>query len=148
LTCSATLCRRTRGLRGRPKHTPTDEKRRLVIGLLAFGKTQEEIAAALSITPPTLRRNYLRQLKQAAAARAKVDAFVLARLLEQVDAGSVSAMKEYRHLRERQEIAEAADRVAARGKAEPAKGKKELRMESAGQVTGKYAPPPPPRVVN
>jgi hypothetical protein len=43
---------------GRPRHLPTDTSRALVAELRAGGATQAEIAAAIGITPPTLRLNY------------------------------------------------------------------------------------------
>ena len=83
------------GKRGRPPHVPTDEKRRLVIQLLAFDWTIERIAAALNITPPTLRKNYFRELKFRDEARARVEAKVLQKLMAEVEAGNVSAMDKY-----------------------------------------------------
>lgn len=83
------------GKRGRPPHVPTDEKRRLVIQLLAFDWTVERIAAALNITPPTLRKNYFRELKFRDEARARVEAKVLQKLMAEVESGNVSAMDKY-----------------------------------------------------
>lgn len=83
------------GKRGRPVHTPTDEKRRLVIQLMAFDWSVEQISAALSITPPTLRKHYFRELKSRAEARFRVEAKLLTKLMDEADAGNVSAIDKY-----------------------------------------------------
>lgn len=139
------------GKRGRPAHVATDEKRRLVKQLLAFEWTLERIAAALSITPPTLRKNYFRELKFKAEARARVEAKLLDALMAQVEAGNVAAMKEYNRLLEKHDLRHLAEAVANRGHAEPRAtrlGKKEQQSEAAKAVGGKFAPPPPPGFVN
>lgn len=138
------------GKRGRPPHTPTDEKRRLVKQLLAFGWTLEKIAAVLSITPPTLRKNYFRELKARADARAQVEAKLLDALMAQVDAGNVSAIDKYFKLLERHDLKNLAEHFTQRGKtpAAPKLGKKEQQREAAEQVEGKYAPPAAPRMFN
>jgi hypothetical protein len=78
--------------RGRPPHQPTDEKRQLVMLLCAFDWSLEKIAAALSITRPTLRKNYLRQLRVKSEARARVEAATLLALMRQVEEGNVAAI--------------------------------------------------------
>ena len=50
------------GLRGRPRHKPTDATRRIVRAMRAQGQGQEPIAQALGITSITLRLNYPREL--------------------------------------------------------------------------------------
>jgi hypothetical protein len=44
------------------KHVPTDESRHMVASLVANGLTQEQIAHALRISEPTLRRHYRHEL--------------------------------------------------------------------------------------
>lgn len=83
------------GKRGRPVHVPTDEKRRLVIQLMAFDWSVEQISAALSITPPTLRKHYFRELKSRAEARFRVEAKLLTKLMDEAEAGNVSAIDKY-----------------------------------------------------
>jgi hypothetical protein len=51
------------GWRGRPEHIATQQNRNKVLMLPALGWNSERIAAALSITPPTLRKNYFREMK-------------------------------------------------------------------------------------
>lgn len=53
--------RRSRG--GRPRHEPTEERRRMVASLHAEGQAQPDIAAALGITVPTMILNYAAELE-------------------------------------------------------------------------------------
>ena len=138
------------GKRGRPPHMPTAEKRKIVMMLLAFEWSQERIAAALSITPPTLRKNYFRELKFREEARARVEAKLLDALMIEVEAGNVSAIDKFLKRLDKHDLAALADRVGnrAREKKQPKLGKKEQQREAAGQISGKFAPPPAPRLVN
>lgn len=144
------------GKRGRPPHMVTEEKRKLVIQLLAFDWTMEKIAAALSITPPTLRKNYFRELKAKEEARARVEAKCLGKLMEQVDQGNTSAIDKYLARLERHDRARVATALANRGGHKAASvdaardrmGKKEQRKAAAGEYAGKFAPPAAPLLVN
>lgn len=142
------------GKRGRPPHRVTDEKRRLVIQLCAFGWSIERIAAALSITPPTLRKNYLRELKVKEEARARVEGKLLSALMKEVEAGNVTAIDKYFKRLDKLDQAVLADRIRNAGlepKApKPEKlGKKEKRQRAADNVAGKFAVPSgPKRLVN
>lgn len=139
------------GKRGRPPHMPTDEKRRLVKQLLAFDWSMEKIAAALSITPPTLRKNYFRELKFREEARARVDAKLLGLLMTEAEKGNVSAIAKYFERLERHDMKQLAASAANRGQAKdkaPKLGKKEQKNADARGVGGKFAPPEPPRLVN
>lgn len=142
------------GKRGRPPHRVTDEKRRLVIQLCAFGWTIERIAAALAITPPTLRKNYLRELKVREEARARVEGALLNALMKEVDAGNVTAIDKYFKRLDRIDQAVLADRIRNAGHEPQAPraeklGKKEKRQLAADSVAGKFAVPNgPKRLVN
>lgn len=138
------------GKRGRPPHTPTDEKRKQVIMLQAFGWTLEKIAAALSISPPTLRKVYFRELKARLEARARVEAKLIAALMEQVEAGNVSAIDKFFKRLDKADLAALGEMVANRGKAEKSApmGKKDQAKQAAKDVAGKYAPPAAPRLIN
>ena len=133
---------------GRPEHVPTDENRNKIMILLAFKKSNADIAKAIGISQPTMRKHYLQELAQRRVARLQLDATRWAKLYERaiVD-GEVSALKELGKVIERHDLAELDERVQARGKApqraEP-KGKKEQQVDAAGQVVGKFAPPPAP----
>ena len=52
---------------GRPAHKPTAETRRAVATMAGAGLRQSEIAAAIGISEPTLRKCYGDALEQAAA---------------------------------------------------------------------------------
>lgn len=80
------------GRRGRPAHLPTDENRRKIIVLMAFDKNEVQIAAALSISVPTLKKHYFRELAAKLEARQRVEGKLLGALMKEVDAGNVSAI--------------------------------------------------------
>jgi hypothetical protein len=116
------------GRRGRPQHIATQENRNKVQMLLALGWNNERITRALDITPPTLRRNYFRDLKFREERRDQLDAALAMRLWQEVEAGNVSAMKEFRKLLERNDLM-LYGQTARPEEAKPAKG----------QVLGKKA---------
>lgn len=95
------------GKRGRPPHICTEQNRRLVMQLLAFGWNDERIANALGITKPTLKKHYFFELRAREAARDRLEACRIAQLWEEARKGNVAAMKEYGRLIER------ADSIAA-----------------------------------
>ena len=120
--------------RGRPPHEATDEKRRIVIQLLAFDWSLEKIAAALSITPPTLRKNYFRELRVKAEARARVEAVLLGSLMDAAKAGNAAAVDKYLKRLDRHDLDAIRAREAATGdraRREKKLGKKEKALEDA-----------------
>lgn len=132
------------GRRGRPVHRTTDEKRRVVIQLQAFGWSHEKIAAALSITPPTLRKNYFRELRAKVEARARVEAVLLEALMTKAMTGDASAIDKYFKRLDRYDQKET-ERIAIPGARQQAVGKKERRRQAAAGVEGMYAPPLAPK---
>lgn len=118
------------GKRGRPPHVPTDEKRRLVMQLLAFDWAPERISAALSITPPTLRKHYFAQLKMRAEAKARVEAKLLDALMREAETGNVGAIDKY--LKRMDKAATVA--VPASSAREEKLGKKEQAKRAAKQA--------------
>jgi hypothetical protein len=82
------------GKRGRPPHMVTEEKRCKVKLLLAIGRKNHEIAAALGISEPTLRKNYFREMRSREEAKFQLEGTRLLRMYEQVEAGNVGAIKE------------------------------------------------------
>ncbi|QMV00153.1 hypothetical protein GHV40_01020 [Devosia sp. D6-9] len=137
------------GKRGRPEHRVTDEKRRLVMQLQAFDWSDTKIAAALSITPPTLRKHYFRELKAKAEARARVEGKLLASLMDQAEAGNVTAIDKYFKRLDRHDLKRLAEEQQQSAPADRTKmGKKQQQLEAAHDVRGKFAPPSPPRLVN
>lgn len=127
---------------GRPEHEATPENINKVMMLLVFKKTNAEIAKALGISQPTLRKHYLQQLQQRRIARLQLDATRWAGLYAKVLAGDVSAMKELGKVLEAHDRAEMATNFGAdthqrRERAPRAEkiGKKQqaqLEAESAG----------------
>lgn len=140
------------GGRGRPPHMVTDEKRRKVMLLLAVGKTEDEVAAAIGITAKTLRKHYSRLLRVRDEARLRLEASMLDAVANKAAEGSVSAVKELDRLLEKHDRTRIAKSVAQRSGDKPDKtvpaGKKELARQAAMEVTGKFAPPPAPRLTH
>lgn len=99
--------------------------------LAAFDKNEEQIAAALSITPPTLRKHYFRELRCRLEARQRLEGKLLVSLLNQVDDGNVSAIDKFFKRLERHDLATGAMVRPARSVREPKKGKKEAAVETA-----------------
>lgn len=119
------------GKRGRPAHVVSDEKRKLVIMLQAFDWKDEKIAAALGITPPTLRKHYFRELKARAEARARVEAKLIDSLMAEVGAGNVSAIDKMFKRLDRLDLAR-----LPKVEKEPKLGKKETAKREAREAPG------------
>lgn len=117
------------GKRGRPPHLVTAENRRKVMVLAAFDRSEEQIASALGITPPTLRKHYFRELRSRTEARQRVEGKLLSALLAEVDKGNVSAIdKLYKRLDRHDQMRLAPPVKKAK---EPKLGKKEQRLADA-----------------
>lgn len=112
------------GKRGRPPHRVTEEKRRLVMLLMAHDWSFERIASALSISVPTLRKNYFRELKQKLDARARLEAALYQSLFQEATAGNVAAIDKYLKRLDRHDQRKA-DEAARAVSAAPKLGKKE-----------------------
>ncbi|MEX0304312.1 MAG: resolvase [Leisingera sp.] len=85
--------RQSNGRRGRPAHVATQENRNKVIMLLAFGWGNERIAAALYISPPTLRRYYFSELKARDIQRDRLDLKRYMQVFTAAEQGNVGAMR-------------------------------------------------------
>lgn len=92
------------GKRGRPQHLPIQGNRNKVNMLLAFGWNNDRIARSLHITVPTLRKHYFSELRYRDEARDRLDASLAMNLWRQVEAGNVSAMREFRDLLEHNDL--------------------------------------------
>ena len=92
------------GKRGRPEHVPTRENRNKVMMLLAMGWGNDRIARALHTTAPTLRKHYFSELKFRDEARDRLDSRLVMTLWQQVEGGSVAAIREFRKLMERNDL--------------------------------------------
>jgi hypothetical protein len=123
------------GKRGRPQHVVTQENRRKVSMLVAFGWNNERIASALRITPPSLRRHYFSELKFREVARDRLDTALAMKLWEQAETGNVGAIKEFRKLIEHNDLMSShfAARFADKQPKEPKLGKKEKALLAASQ---------------
>jgi len=109
---------------GRPEHKPTAATRRQVAAAAGGGMRQEDIANAIGISVPTLRKHYEAELS-AGAARERMA--VLQKVLAQAKKGSTSAARLY--LQQQPEFVPA---PIEEPKKAPKKGKKELAQEQAG----------------
>jgi hypothetical protein len=119
------------GKRGRPPHLPTVENRRKVMVLAAFDRNEEQIAAALGITPPTLKKHYFRELRSRLEARQRLEGKLFAKLLDEADKGNVSAIDKLWKRLDRHDML-VPGRVQRQKDAKPPKlGKKEKRMLDA-----------------
>lgn len=92
------------GQRGRPEHVPTQQNRNRVSLLVAMGWSTARIAAALYITQPTLRKHYFSELKFREVARDRLVAQLGVKLLDGVNAGNVSAIREFQKYLERNDL--------------------------------------------
>lgn len=119
------------GKRGRPPHMVTDENRRKVMVLAAFDKNEEQIAAALAISAPTLRKHYFRELRSRLEARQRLEGKLLAALMKQVDDGNVSAIDKVFKRLDRHDLAVPQPKRPARSAASPKLGKKEQQALDA-----------------
>lgn len=135
------------GKRGRPPHVVTDRKRQICVALLAFGKTEDDVAAALSITGPTLRKHYFRELKTRNSARIQVEAALMGKLMEESMEGNVSAIDKVFKRLDKHDQALVAARLSGFRKPDPL-GKKDQARKDAKDMRGKYAPPEAPRLMN
>jgi hypothetical protein len=92
------------GERGRPEHVASQQNRNRVSLLVAMGWSNARIAAALFITQPTLRKHYFSELKFRDVARDRLVAQLGVKLLDGVNAGNVSAIREFQKYLERNDL--------------------------------------------
>ncbi|UGA46715.1 hypothetical protein HU230_0012005 [Bradyrhizobium quebecense] len=92
------------GGRGRPEHVANQQNRNRVSLLVALGWSNARIASALFITQPTLRKHYFSELKFRDVARDRLVAQVGVKLMDGVNAGNVSAIREFQKYLERNDL--------------------------------------------
>lgn len=138
--------------RGRPEHVRTPENAKRVSMLFAMGRDVADVALAMGISQPTLRKHYFSEVEQRKALLDRLEADQLAKLFDQSANGSTAATKA---LLDRCDDARAARFAAAvikdrRPADKPvAKGKKEQQREAAGSVAGRFGPrEAPPSLIN
>lgn len=140
--------------RGRPEHVRTDRNASKVSLLFALGHDVKDVAAALGITQPTLRKHYFSEVSQRDAMQLKLKAEVLAQLFDQAKSGNVGAMKKLLEQAEKGELAALNAAVKNRKPDEkkpspsPKLGKKQEQQIAAEQVGGKFAPREAPSSIN
>lgn len=121
------------GKPGRPPHLVTDKNRNKVMLLLALRWSNERIAKAIGITPPTLRKSYFRELKVRDDARDRLDAKVADRLFALVEGGNVAAIKEFRKLIERNDLMAGHNAFYGEDRARPSSGSREPKAPKLGK---------------
>jgi hypothetical protein len=130
-------------LRGRPPHVRTDEIAKRVSMLFVLGRSVADVAAAIGVTQPTLRKHYFSEVQQRTAMLDRLEADQMAKLFDQSAAGSTSATKA---LLDRCDDARSARLAGSviKDRSQPErtvpKGKKEQQRDAAGQIEGLYAP--------
>ncbi|NIJ37907.1 hypothetical protein FHR22_002610 [Sphingopyxis panaciterrae] len=133
--------------RGRPQHVPTIENHNRILLLAATGRSEEECAAAIGVSPPTLRKHYFSAVQSFDRAKLVLQGERLSLLAAEGAKGNVAAIKELGKEIERGELRALGERVKDRGKSEQltkAKGLKEQRKEAAQGVKGLFEPRKPP----
>lgn len=123
------------GKRGRPPHVPTDENRRKVMLLAAFDKNEAQIAAALGISEPTLKKHYFRELRSRLEARLRLEGKLLSAMAREVDAGNVSAMDKLFKRLDRHDLVTGMVPGKTKPVAKPKPGKKEKLVTDAAEAT-------------
>lgn len=139
--------------RGRPAHAPTRETQNRVLLGFARGWSVKDVASSIGVSVPTLREHYSSAVAMRAQLRLMVESVQLGRLNDQAEKGNVTAEKELMKALDKGRLQALSDKVATEGpsqaKAKSAKlGKKEQQRQAASQVTGKFAPPPAPTLLN
>lgn len=102
-----------RGRRGRPQHIPTQENRNKVSMMLAWGWSNERIAAVLRCTLPTLRKHYFSELKFREVARDRLTMEHASMLWRLGKDGNVAALREFDRVMERNDRMEVERSMAA-----------------------------------
>ncbi|WP_245445590.1 helix-turn-helix domain-containing protein [Metarhizobium album] len=130
------------GKRGRPPHVVNDARRAKVMLLMAIGRKNSEIAAALGISEPTLRKSYRAEMRSREEARFRVEGENLLKLFEQVHEGNVAAIKEMRKVLDKAEAGDgefykraAANATNTKAPKEKKLGKKEQELKDAIEMS-------------
>jgi len=138
--------------RGRPEHSWSLANSNKVLIAFAKGLSVKDAAVAIGVSVPTLRKHYFAEVAKRQAARVRMEIAQLARLNNAAAGGNVAAEKELFKRMDKAALADLAERVADRGSAraaqQPKLGKKAAAQAAAGQVQGKFAPPPAPKIVH
>ena len=145
--------RQRRDGRGRPEHVWSQENSNKVNLLFATGLDVADVALALGVSQPTLRKHYFSEVSGRRSAILRMTALQLERLNREAAAGNVAAEKALTGMLERERLKVQGDRMAARDNRDKPKairplGKKEQAQLDAGAVSGLYEPPPQASLLN
>lgn len=139
--------------RGRPEHVRTPENAKRVSMLFAMRREVAEVALAMGISQPTLRKHYFSEVQQREAMLDRLEADQLAKLFDQSANGSTAATKALLDrcddVRAARRLAKAhRDNGAVKPVAQPKLGKKEAADRAAREQVSIFTPPPPPATLN
>jgi hypothetical protein len=141
--------RKRREGRGRPEHEWTKENSNKINLLMAVGHEIKDIAAAIGVSVPTLRKHYFSELEGLRVAALRLTMHQLFRLNREAEGGNVAAEKALLAFTDRERTKIASAKVASRSKQpEAPKGKKAERAEKAKSVGGIFAPRSAPAVLS
>jgi hypothetical protein len=142
-----------KGQRARPQHAPTAENLEKAVLLYALGRKDAEVASAVGISIPTLKRHYfsspdLQRVRR--SARMFFEGELLARLNRDSLAGKTGATEKLLKRLDKAGLGLVDQRIKDRGKTEkqPAPGKKEAQQRLAQKVEGRFAPRTAPSLLN
>lgn len=147
--------RQRREGRGRPEHVWTKENSQKISLLFACGRDIKDVAAAIGLAIPTLRKHYFSECEGRRHAGIRMRAVQLARLNAEAEKGNVAAEKALAAMIQSEQVRAMSDQVSTRGrsaqpdpKPEPL-GKKEAAKLAANSATGRFsARTPPPSLLN
>jgi heme exporter protein D len=129
--------------RGRPEHQRTPGNAKRVSMLFAMGRDVADVALALGVSQPTLRKHYFSEVEQRKAMLDRLEADQLAKLFDQSAGGSTAATKALLDRCDDARMARLAGLVAKGRRPDEVvapKGKKEQRLDAARNVGSRYAP--------
>ena len=143
-----------KGLRGRNEHVPTAEKLELAIALYAERHSDKDVAAALGISEPTLRKHYFRHVRLKDARRNAamlIKGRAVAKLHQLAfEEGKLGAVEKVLKRIDKSDQLALVERIKARPAAEakvPALGKKEGALQNAAKAAGLFAKRTPPEAL-
>lgn len=137
---------------GRPEHIPTEENIINIMVLLAAGHTVNDIAKVVGVSVPTLRKHYFHLTKHRDIMLARLKAKLRTAQIQQGLAGNAAALSAAIRMLDTVSAEQVEKNLRNRAANAPAaaKGyvsKKELRLERAQSIGGRYSVPLAPRLV-
>lgn len=126
-----------RGQRGRPAYAPTIQDRNRVRLLLALGWSNQRIASALEITPPTLHKYFKVELAARDHMRDRLDARRFEIAAEQMNSGNIAALRELNKMVEASDRLESSRRLTGSQEDEDEKSGRDGRNSSPAARRGK-----------